>query len=186
MGSALRDEYPVDPETVWSPLRLLIKAYERITLHPDDRRYELQEPARVAADKVFQLIYGEIIEELRHNLTPQPDQPVPAFPFPFDWRQPLENIESDLAEFIDEVLDRTKLLRHYHDAGFGTKKFPAQVNLVGHSVGGSLPSGNRTFIELGSMTSRRLVGTARPTIQRLCPSRAEQHDGVLRAYLSGP
>lgn len=41
MGSALRDEYPVDPETVWSPLRLLLKPYERITLHPDDRRYDL-------------------------------------------------------------------------------------------------------------------------------------------------
>ena len=160
MGSALRDEYPVDPETVWSPLRLLIKAYERITLHPDDRRYELQEPARVAADKVFQLIYGEIIEELRHNLTPQPDQPVPAFPFPFDWRQPLENIESDLAEFIDEVLDRTKLLRHYHDAGFGTKKFPAQVNLVGHSVGGLIMAG---YIQANGMDKvNRVVTIATP------------------------
>src|SRR2546423_7691711 len=83
MGSALRDEYPGEPEPVWSPLRLLIKAYERITLHPDDCRYELAEPARVVAERVFQLIYGEIIEELRQNLTPQSDQPVPVFPFPY-------------------------------------------------------------------------------------------------------
>ncbi|HEY6070150.1 MAG TPA: alpha/beta hydrolase, partial [Chthoniobacterales bacterium] len=141
MGSALRDEYPVEPETVWSPLRLLIKAYERITLHPEDRRYELEEPARVVSEKVFQLIYGEIIEELRHNLTPQLDQPVPVFPFSYDWRQPLENIESELASFIDEVINRTQLLRHYHNAGFGSKKFPAQVNLVGHSMGGLIMAG---------------------------------------------
>jgi len=57
MGSVLRDQYPVDPETVWSPLKLLIKSYERITLHPSDVRYELIEPARVSADQVFVLIY---------------------------------------------------------------------------------------------------------------------------------
>ena len=53
MGSALRDQYPVEPETVWSPFKLLIKAYDRITPHPSDTRYELQEPARVTADQVF-------------------------------------------------------------------------------------------------------------------------------------
>ena len=42
MGSALRDEYPVDPETVWSPFKLLLKSYERITPHPSDVRYELR------------------------------------------------------------------------------------------------------------------------------------------------
>src|ERR1043165_6193301 len=61
MGSALRDQYPIDPEAVWSPLKLIVKAYERITLHPSDTRYELIEPARVAADQVFGLVYSEFI-----------------------------------------------------------------------------------------------------------------------------
>ena len=136
MGSALRDEYPVAPETVWSPFKLLIKAYDRITPHPSDPRYELNEPARVVADQVFEIVYSEFVEELRHNLSPQTDEPVPVYPFAYDWRQPLENLENSLAGFVDEVIDRTKLLRHYHDSGYGTKDFPAQVNLAGHSTGG--------------------------------------------------
>ena len=141
MGSVLRDQYPVDPETVWSPLKLLIKSYERITLHPSDVRYELIEPARVAADQVFVLIYGEIIEEMRHNLTPQSDRPVPVYPFAYDWRKPLELVEVELAAFVDEVIDRTKLLRHYDKVGFGGRNFPAKVNLVGHSMGGLVIAG---------------------------------------------
>lgn len=141
MGSELRDEYPVEPETVWSPFKLLIKAYDRITPHPDDVRFELQEPARVTRDQVFALVYSELIEELRHNLSPQADEPVPVFPFAYDWRQPLETTEDALAQFIDEVIDRTKLLRHYHRAGFGRKNFPARVNLVAHSMGGLVVAG---------------------------------------------
>jgi len=80
MGSALRDEYPVSPETVWSPFKLLVKAYDRVTPHPSDTRYEVQEPARVVADQVFDIIYSEFIEELRHNLSFRADEPVPVFP----------------------------------------------------------------------------------------------------------
>src|SRR5437763_3818170 len=141
MGSVLRDQYPVDPETVWSPLKLLIKSYRRITLHPSDVRYELIEPARVNADQVFTLVYGEIIAEMRHNLTPQANQPVPVYPFAYDWRQPLQLVEADLATYVDEVIDRTKLLRHYSKAGYGSKDFPAKVNLVGHSMGGLIIAG---------------------------------------------
>lgn len=75
MGSALRDQYPIDPEAVWSPFKLLVKAYERVTLHPSNTRYELIEPSRVSPDQVFGLVYSELIEELRHNLSPQADQP---------------------------------------------------------------------------------------------------------------
>jgi pimeloyl-ACP methyl ester carboxylesterase len=141
MGSVLRDQYPVDPETVWSPLKLLIKSYKRITLHPSDVRYELIEPARVNADQVFTLVYGEIIAEMRHNLTPQANLPVPVYPFAYDWRQSLQLVEADLATFVDEVIDRTKLLRHYSKAGYGSKDFPAKVNLVGHSMGGLIIAG---------------------------------------------
>jgi pimeloyl-ACP methyl ester carboxylesterase len=141
MGSALRDQYPIDPEAVWSPLKLLVKAYERVTLHPSDTRYELIEPARVVADQVFGLVYSELVEELRHNLSPQADLPVPVFPFAYDWRQPLDQSEAQLAGFVDEVIGRTKLLRHYHAAGYGTPKFPAKVNLVGHSMGGLIIAG---------------------------------------------
>src|SRR6266403_782932 len=141
MGSALRDEYPVSPETVWTPFKLVIKAYDRITAHPDNTRFELVEPARVVKDQLFAIAYSEFVEELRHDLSPQADQPVPVFPFAYDWRQRLEGIQEALDGFIDEVIDRTKLLRHYHKEGYGTAAFPGKVNLVGHSLGGLIIAG---------------------------------------------
>jgi pimeloyl-ACP methyl ester carboxylesterase len=135
-ASDLHDAYAVAPETVWSTL--LNKSYDRILLHPDDLRYELQEPARVGATAVFGMPYGSLIEELRHNLTEHRDKPVPVYPFPYDWRQPLDMIDRQLEVFVDEVIARTKLMRHYHAAGFGDQ--PA-VNLVGHSMGGLVIAG---------------------------------------------
>lgn len=139
MGSTLRDEYPVDPENVWSVLKAATKSYERITLHPDNVQFELVEPARVARDQVFQLFYGEIIEELRHNLTQDPERPVPVYPFAYDWRQPLDVIEAELAGFVSEVIARTSLMRHYHADGFSPRT--GKVNLVAHSMGGLIVAG---------------------------------------------
>ncbi len=135
-ASDLQDAYAVTPETVWSSL--LNKNYDRILLHPDDLRYELQEPARVVPTAVFGTPYGAFIEELRYNLTEHRDQPVPVYPFPYDWRQPLDVIERQLDVFVDEVIARTKLMRHYHEAGFGDEPM---VNLVGHSMGGLVIAG---------------------------------------------
>jgi len=175
MGSALRDQYPVSPETVWSPFKLFIKAYERITPHPSDTRYELQEPARVVADHLFEIIYGEFIEELRHNLSARADEPVPVFPFAYDWRQPLEITEAQLAEFIDEVIDRTKLLRHYHDAGFGGPRFPAQVNLTGHSMGGLLIAG---YLQKNGLKKVNRVATLAAPFRGSLESAAKTTTGV--------
>ena len=139
MGSSLRDEYTVTPESVWSVGRAAVKSYDRITLHPDNLRYELNEPARVVKDQVFTMFYEEIIEELRYNLAQSPEQPVPVFPFAYDWRQPLVEIQRQLADFIEEVIERTSLLRHYNAAGYTAKT--GKVNLVGHSMGGLLIAG---------------------------------------------
>lgn len=131
----LQDEYPITPETVWA---VISKDYERVALHPDNLRYEAQEPARVARGQVFEVAYKELIEELRHNLAAKADLPVPVFAFGYDWRQPIEAVELQLAAFIDEVVARTKLLKHYdkEDYGDGPK-----VNLVGHSMGGLVIAG---------------------------------------------
>lgn len=139
-GSSLRDEYTADPETVWSIIKAVTKSYERITLHPYDTRYELQEPARVVRDQVFTTFYSELIEELRHNLTARPDEPVPVFPFPYDWRSPLETVQARLQQFIEEVVSRTSLLPHYNRAGYSRAN--GRVNLVGHSMGGLIIAGH--------------------------------------------
>lgn len=135
-ASNLRDEYPVSPEIVWSAL--LEKSYSRLTLHPDDVRYELEEPARVGADSVFGMPYGELIRELRHDLAEKSDEPVPVFPFAYDWRQPLELVESRLAAFVQEVIDRTRLLKHYDRSPW---QEDPRVDLVGHSMGGLVVAG---------------------------------------------
>lgn len=135
-ASSLRDEYPVSPDTVWSAV--LNKSYARITLHPDDLRYELLEPARVRESAVFPVPYRELILELRHDLTDKADEPVPVFPFAYDWRQPLEVAEARLSDFVQEVIDRTRLLKHYDRSPW---RDAPRVDLVGHSMGGLILAG---------------------------------------------
>jgi hypothetical protein len=43
-ATCLRDEYIVGHEMVWAVLK---ENFERITLHPNDLKYEAMEPARV-------------------------------------------------------------------------------------------------------------------------------------------
>lgn len=134
-GTTLRDEYQMPPDLVWGVLQ---HDYPRVALHPDDPRYEAQEPARVQSDSIFEVAYKELVQELRHNLRQTEDRPVPVFPFGYDWRQPLDAIEAQFAVFVDEVIERTKLLRHYVDAGYADDP---KVNLVGHSMGGLIITG---------------------------------------------
>lgn len=126
-ATSLVDEYPLAVDTVWS--MVVNKEYERVALHPDDLRYEALEPARVVAGRVFP-IYEDLIKALRHELSPQADQPTPVFAFPYDWRMDIRLTAAKLGAFIDEVLARTRLLRHYADGG------ELAVDLVGHSMGG--------------------------------------------------
>ncbi|MFQ5536931.1 MAG: hypothetical protein ACE5GJ_05710 [Gemmatimonadota bacterium] len=150
-ASTLRDEYPVDPEQVWGILR---KQWERVSLHPDDVRYELKEPARVVADAVFGFPYGDFIEDLRYDLSPSAEEPVPVYPFAYDWRQPLEVVERELDAFVREVVARTALLRHYHAAGY--RKGTGKVDLVGHSMGGLIVAG---YVERSAGRRVRKVAT---------------------------
>jgi pimeloyl-ACP methyl ester carboxylesterase len=134
-GTYLRDEYQLPPDRVWGVTQ---HDYARVALHPDDPRFEALEPARVRADSIFEVAYKEIIQELRYNLCPSEDQPVPVFPFAYDWRLPLEIIEKQFSDFVEEVIDRTKLIRHYAEAGYAGNP---RVNLIGHSMGGLIITG---------------------------------------------
>lgn len=145
----LDDAYALPPETVWS---VMTNRFERISLHPDhiskaaestastrpERLFEASQPSRVTAGQLFEIAYRELIAELRYGLAEREDRPVPVYPFAYDWRQPLALIEAQLAAFIDEVIERTKLLRHYDADGYGESP---KVNLVGHSMGGLVIAG---------------------------------------------
>jgi pimeloyl-ACP methyl ester carboxylesterase len=134
-ATELTDEYPIPPEIIW---RALERKYERIAVHPNDLCLEAVEPARLKAGQIFDLAYRELIQELRYNLSSGEDQTVPVYPFAYDWRMPLDSTENSLDEFVGEVIRRTRLLRHYHKAGFGDEP---KVNLVGHSMGGLVITG---------------------------------------------
>ncbi len=134
-ATCLRDEYPIPPEDIW---KVTLRGYERFAMHPDDLRYEALEPARVRPGEVFAIVYEDLIEELRYNLSPRADRPVPVYPFSYDWRRPLAVVEAQLAGFVAEVIDRTKLLKHYRQDGYGENP---KVNLVGHSMGGLVVAG---------------------------------------------
>lgn len=131
----LRDEYPVDHDYIWKVIK---KDFLRSALHPNDLRYEAIEPARVVPGQIYEIAYQELIEELRYNLKDREEEDIPVFPFGYDWRMPLEMIEGQLDLFIEEVIQRTKLLRHYHANGYA--KNP-KVNLIGHSMGGLVIAG---------------------------------------------
>ena len=135
----LKDHYAVSPDTVWAVLPHS-KKFERVALHPDNLRYEAREPSRVLPDQLYEIAYRELIEELRHNLTPHEEKPVPVYPFGYDWRQPLEDTELQLIAFVNEVIERTRLTRHYNADGYGCDK-PGKVNLIGHSMGGLIIAG---------------------------------------------
>ena len=138
IATYLRDEYPLPPESIWEVLESS-KQYERASLHPDNLRYEAIEPARVLPGQLYEIAYKELIEELRHNLRLRDDQAVPVYPCPYDWRQPLAASCARLGPFIDEVIERTLLLRHYNaDADYKAKP---RVDLVGHSMGGLIIAG---------------------------------------------
>lgn len=131
-GTTLHDDYPIPSEAVWT--MVLAKEYERVSLHPDDPRYEAREPARIRPGRLFGTVYDDLILALRHDLSPRDDRRTPVFPFPYDWRQPIESIADQLADFVSEVIDRTALLRHY--GGYPETPGGPRVDLVGHSMGG--------------------------------------------------
>jgi pimeloyl-ACP methyl ester carboxylesterase len=131
----LHDEYTLPPENLWT---VMTKRYERVAMHPDNLGYEAIEPAVVRSGQVFEIAYEELIEELRYNLSPAADKPVSVYPFGYDWRHPLDELEAAFAEFVEEVIERTKLVRHYYENGYHDNP---RVNLIGHSMGGLIITG---------------------------------------------
>ena len=127
-ATTLEDYYPVEPETLWSAV--LHKDYPRLALHPANLRYEAVEPARVRPRNLYNIAYGDLVGALRHDLTKKADKPTPVFGFGYDWRQDCNLTAQGLAVFVDEVLERTRLIPHYQ------KDPPTAVDLVGHSMGG--------------------------------------------------
>jgi len=134
-GTYLNDEYSLPTEIVWS---VMTKDFERIKLHPDNPRFEATQPANVRIGQIFELAYKELIKELRHSLSKRDDQQIPVYPFAYDWRQPLEATEVELAAFVEQVIERTKLTRHFAEDGYADNPV---VNLVGHSMGGLVIAG---------------------------------------------
>ncbi|MDH3440884.1 MAG: alpha/beta hydrolase, partial [Gammaproteobacteria bacterium] len=123
----LVDDYPLKADEIWT--MVFNKEYDRVALHPDDLRYEAIEPAHVVAGQLFP-IYSDLIRAMRHELSVRADQPTPVFAFPYDWRMDISVTAKKLGKFVDEVIARTKLLKHYARAE------DLKVDLVGHSMGG--------------------------------------------------
>ena len=129
-ATSLVDDYPIGGEEIWSAV--LNKDFQRLTLHPDDLRYEAQGPALVQTGRLFELTYKDLILALRHELSPSADQPTPVFSFSYDWRHDVRETAKVLDRFIEEVIARTRLLRHYASWYPGEPR----VHVVAHSMGG--------------------------------------------------
>ena len=134
-ATVLRDFYDLPPTGIWG---IMTQNFERVALHPEDRRYEAALPAQVRAEEALELAYREMVLDLRHDLTAKKDRPVPVYSFGYDWRQPLEQSQAQLAAFVTEVIEKTCLTRHYHEDGYLNRR---RVNLLGHSMGGMIITG---------------------------------------------
>ena len=143
IATYLSDYYPLPPESVWCEKSFFgwvlgqHKNFERVLLHPDKLRYEALEPAHVIPSQIYELAYEDIIEELRSELNGGEGPSVPVYPFAYDWRMPLEQTEKKLADFIEEVIERTTLMGRSHE-GYAECD---RVNLIGHSMGGLIIAG---------------------------------------------
>ena len=127
-ASGLDDYYPIERETLWSAV--VNKQYDRLAMHPDDLRFEAMEPAMVRASAPLSIVYKDIIEALRYELTPDDRKAVPVFAFGYDWRQDCFRSAAQLELMVEEALARTSLLPHYKG------KAPTRVDIVAHSMGG--------------------------------------------------
>ncbi len=144
-AGGLQDQYPMDAERVWSPVEMTFKNYERIQLYPHEKhlrtkpRYEAIEPALVRPSEAFGLVYKDLVSELKHNLSYGPTPIQPVYPFVYDWRQ--DNIISAqrLRDFVEEVIERTSLMKH--DASKVGGVVCDSVDLIGHSMGGLVVAG---------------------------------------------
>ena len=128
-ASNLEDYYPIPPESIWSAV--VDKKYDRIALHPDNPRYELQEPAWVKGTSIFGLVYGDLVDALRHELASDQGKVAPVFPYGYDWRQDCTLTADQLSIFLQEVVERTRLMPQYRGHDF-------KIDLVGHSMGGMI------------------------------------------------
>ena len=154
-ASDLHDAYQLPPEAVWTTIRT--HHYERITLHPDDQRYEFHEPARVVPGGPFPMIYENLVAEVRDGLSDDQGATAAVYPFGYDWRLPLDRTEESLAAFIEEVVDRTRLMGHYRHSDWADNP---TVSLVGHSMGGLIIGG---YIErYGGGSVHRVVTLGSP------------------------
>ena len=102
-ATVLRDFYDLPPTGIWG---IMTQNFERVALHPEDRRYEAALPAQVRAEEALELAYREMVLDLRHDLTAKKDRPVPVYSFGYDWRQPLEQSQTQLAAFVTEVIEK--------------------------------------------------------------------------------
>jgi pimeloyl-ACP methyl ester carboxylesterase len=127
-ASGLEDYYPPEREILWSAVTT--QQYERVAMHPDDLRFETMEPAQVRTSSPFALVYKDLIEALRYELTPDSRKPVPVFGLGYDWRQDCFRSAEHLEAMIDEALARTRLMPHYKGNA------PDRVDIVAHSMGG--------------------------------------------------
>lgn len=161
-GTSLADHYRLPPEDVWSLVfqegLLDISArtsFQRITLHPDDPRYEASEPARVLPGALHEGVYGELIGELRHELAGRAGAAHPVFPFAWDWRGDIRAAADGLAGFAREVVERVGLM----PGAF--RGYTGPVDIVCHSMGG-LVAADCVFRHGQSGLFRKVVSLGTP------------------------
>lgn len=162
-AGGLHDHYPMDAERVWSPWEMTFKNYERIQLYPHENlpqkspRYEAVEPSLVRPSEAFGIIYKDLVGELKHNLSYGPTPVQPVYPFVYDWRQDNTISAQRLRDFVEEVIERTNLMKHEPSKVGGV--LCDSVDMIGHSMGG--------LVVAGAIAGAAADGWARKRVRRV-------------------
>ncbi len=169
-AGGLHDHYPIDQERVWGPGEQVFKLFDRIALYPatnlpdEHPRYEARSPSLVRASEAHKMIYGELLAELKHNLSYAKTPVQPVYTYAYDWRQNNFYTIRHFAAFVREVIERTNQMRY--DSTKVRSPLCESVDLVGHSMGGLVISGclasNLLRDDNGTPIVRRVVTLGTP------------------------
>ncbi len=126
-GSWLKNEYPVDydDKLLWSGITR--RKMSALHLHPRDASVDQDAETLVEPHQMIPLIYKEIVEEIRDELSERPY----VYAFRYDWRKDNREAAKALRNFTARALQIAAV--HEQSAGHPA---PKRVVYIGHSMGG--------------------------------------------------
>jgi hypothetical protein len=165
LGTTLADNYPIDHNVVYNPVKDLFTDFDPIMMD-DSGQYDSYLDRYIQGNEIASIVYKKIVSELREELRlikdDVYDEFVKVYLFPYDWRYPIAYNAARLSIFVDYIIAKSKAHKTYEKVRNADNKLVVdKVNLVGHSMGGCIAKHYATLLE-GEKKINKLVFLASP------------------------